>query len=343
MTRRFHLLHLACMALVAASFTIGLIQPTVAAAEVERTKIEEPANPSGRLAISPARLESDVQPGVRTVVRVQLTNEGDEALDVTVSATDLGAASNPQSLASRVEDGEFGAADWFQSEVTDILIEPFERVSFDVVIDPPVDAPVGTNMGGIVVDGSTATGEPGTADNEGVFNIEGLIQAFLTVPGPVKHDVRITDVDVRDSFVVGKRRLAVWELTLDNRGTVNEHVQGTFDVRSIFGNSATKIPIKDTIVLRGSKRVIRIVWDDVPWIGRFSPDVRLRADDAKRITAAGEAVTVFPWWIPLVIAALIVGPALLLWWRRRQEWKTYLDDEDHGADDEWDDDPTLAR
>lgn len=314
-----------------------------AAAAVERTSGSPSANPSGRLIISPARIEADAEPGVPDTTRITLTNDSEETFDVSIRSTDVGAAADPTSVAAPVERGEFGAGDWIRAELKDMRLEPFETIEFDVILTPPVDAPVGTNLGGIIVDSTGAEGAIGTADADGAFRVQGLIQTFLTIPGPVDHQLRIRDVDVRTSLLLGSNRFAVWDVTFENRGTVNEHVNGTLDVRSIFGSSADRMPIKEILVLRGGTRTTRIVWRDVPWVGAFTPEVRVRGDDAKPLTAKGERVTVLPWWVPVMIVASIVVPALLLWWRRRREWRRYMDDEQWVDDDAVPDDGTLMR
>ncbi|MCB0879818.1 MAG: hypothetical protein KDC46_12670 [Thermoleophilia bacterium] len=339
-TRYFR--HFSCAALL-----FVLLMPvfsTTADAAVERKILGPNDEPSGLVIVSPFRIEEDVQPGVRKTIQMTLTNDSDKEVDITLTPTDLAASSNPRSFIQKVEDGEFGAGDWLVPEIIDDRLAPWEQIKFDLVIDPPTSAPVGTNMAGLSVDTALAEGEPGTGDQQtGVARAEALVQIFLTVPGPVEHKLRIVDVDVRDTLVLGSQRFVVWDITYRNDGTVNEHVEGTFDVRSIFGNSAHREPIESSLVLRGSTRTQRIVWRDLPWVGAFTPEVKVRGDDAKLISATGERVIVFPWWLPVIILLLVVAPAVWIWWRRRQEWKLYLDDEDWDDDYAFDDDQDAIR
>ncbi len=306
--------------------------PTAAGAKVVRVDLGPNDDSTGLVIVSPFRIEQDVQPGVRQTIEMTLTNDSDQAVDITVTPTDLEASADPRNFVEKTEDGEFGAGDWLIPEVTDDRLEPWEQIQFDLVIDPPTDASVGTNLAGLSVDTALAEGKVGTADQlTGALRAEALVQIFLTVPGPIKHDLRILDVDVRDTLVLGSQRFVVWDITYRNAGTVNEHVSGSVDIRSIFGNSAHRERLEESLVLRGSTRTHRLIWRDLPWVGAFTPHVKVRGDDARTIRATGERVIVFPWWLPLVLGALIVLPAIWLWWRRRQEWKLYLED------DSWDD------
>ena len=315
---------------------LGLVGPgaSTAGAEIKRETLQANPKPSGQLMISPGRLEFDAEPGVRTTYDIMLTNDSGDGVDISVLTTDLGQSADPRSVATKVEQGEYGAGDWLTSEVEHIRLAAWERVTFQLVIDPPLDAPVGTNFAGLVIDSTVADGEIGTEDSTSAFRIEGLIQIFPTITGAIKHDIRVTDVKVRDALVIGSQRFATWDVTFENNGTVNEHVTGSVTIRSMFGNAAHRVDIKELLVLRGAKRTQRVIWRDLPWVGAFTPEVRVRGDDARLVKASGERVVVLPWWLPFAIVVAILAPAGWLWWRRRREWLQYLDEEiwdDEGA------------
>jgi len=293
-------------------------------------EIRQPTNnPSGLLYVTPNQVEIDVVGGERSVIEVELFNDDpDQVVDVSMLTADLGPASDPKSLADRVEDGEFGAGDWVSFEVEDVRLQPFEAITFEAYIDPPDNAPIGTNLGAISVRATGEGGEIGANDNSGAVQVDAIIQLFLTIPGPIDHDLKVTDVDVRDTLLLGSHRFAIYELTFTNNGTVNEHVSGTLDIKSLFGNTAHRAKIDDLIVLRGSTRTTRVVWRDLPWVGMFTPHARVRGDDAKLQTAVGERIYIMPWWLPVIVVLGLLLPPLFVWWRRRREWKHYLDDED---------------
>lgn len=315
-----------------------LVAPSLAGAAVAR-ELRPNDDPSNVVSTSPPRMEFDVTPGQRRAERISIYNDSEFAQDISVSSSDFGATDDPKSIGDRVEDGEFGAGDWIVPEVAELRLAPFERIEFDVVIDPPIDAPSGTNLGAVVVRALAAGGKVGAADDTGAVVVDALVQVFLTVPGPVQHDLRITDIDTRDTFNFGSRRVTSWDVTFRNDGTVNEHVEGSVDVQSLFGTRADRIKIEPLLVLRGSTRTVRVVWRDVPWVGAFTPKVIVRGDDARAKTRLGERLVVLPWWVIPAILAAIVLPLAWIWWQRRRDWKLYLEHEDElddPLDDPWD-------
>lgn len=317
------------------------VRTNTADAAIERSIREGRTDPTGLLNVEPNRIELDVEPGVQATAAIRLFNDNpDETIDVTLEASDYGATADPKNIGEDVEDGEFGAGDWITFDASELRMEPYEDIELLAYITPPTDAPVGTNLAAIKVRGTVADGDVGASDQQDVIQVEGLIQTFLTVPGPVEYDLRITDIDTRSTFLIGDNKFAVYDITFANGGTVNEHVSGSVHIRSIFGNTADRIEIDDLIVLRGAKRTTRVVWRDVPWAGVFTPELRVRGDNAKLVTQQGEPLVVFPMWLPVLIGAAVLLPPLFIWWRRRQEWKQYLDED---LDEEDWDDPDLVQ
>lgn len=333
------------LVIVAAALVGVAAAPSPADAVVERT-IGRSDAPSNKVRISPPRMELDVRPGARMVEQIKIVNDSPEPQDITITPKDFAASSDPRSLGDAVEDGEFGAGDWLTPEVRDLRLAPFERVNFDLIIEPPVGAPAGTNLGALLIRSMKADGKPGTDDNEaGTVVIDALMQVFLTVAGPVDHQLEITEVETRDAYQFGSNRLVSWDVSFRNDGTVNEHVEGTLDVQSVFGTRAERIKIEPLLVLRGATRTVRIIWRDVPWVGAFTPKVVVRGDDARSLDRTGARTVILPWWVFPLLAVLVFGPILWMWLARRREWKHYLehegaddadDDEADGFDDPWD-------
>jgi hypothetical protein len=305
--------------------------PASAHAVVER-ELRPNDTPTNQLRISPPRIELDVVPGKRAVVPISITNDSPNPQDISLTPKDFAASSDPKQIGNAVEDGEFGAGDWITPELRDVRLKPFERISMNVVIEPPIDAPTGTNLGALLVRGVLASGPIGALDQKSSVVIDALLEVFLTVAGPVEHTLSITSVDTRDSYRFGSNRLIAWDVTFRNDGTVNEHVEGSLDVQSIFGNRAARVKIPPLLVLRGASRTLRLFWRDVPWVGAFTPKVVVRGDDARTQERTGSRTIVLPWWVFPLIAVLVLGPAIWLWLARRRDWKRYLELEDQDAD-----------
>lgn len=321
-------------ALFAALVTLGLLlclAPTSLAAPT-RIAGSPSSEPTGRLFISPGRVERDVQPGVRSTIKIRLTNDSDGPFDISLRTSDTGPAESPFSVASAVENGQYGAGDWLTPEIIDLRLDAWETIEFNLIVDPPDNAPVGTSMAGLIFNSGVAEGAIGTADSTSMFKVEGLIQIFLNIPGPIKNDLRIVDVTTRDSVMLGNQRFVVWDVTFANYGTVNDHVSGELVARSIFGNAAQREKISNLLVLRGGKRTTRVVWRDLPLVGAFTPHVRIQGDDQKVTKKSGKRIVILPWWIPAGILVLIIVPMLTMWLRRRREWQQYLEQDEETWD-----------
>lgn len=321
----------ACAAFVAA---VCLVAPTLASAAIER-EILTNAEPTNLVNISPIRLENDVQPGVRTTERITIFNDSSSVVTVKAKVVDLGPPKDETILAEPVLDGyKFGAKDWVTSELDETTLQPFEKIRFDVVIDPPVDAPVGSSYAGVEFQfegkGTADAGNGGKV----ALRFTTMLQVLLTVPGPVEHDLKLLRADARDMFHFGSTAFVTYGLLYENAGTVSEHVNGEIQITSLFGNKVKKIDLGERALIRGARGTDRAVWTDPPMFGIFTATATIRGDDGKESSKEiGRVVLLPPWWVIALVVASLVLPPVYLWWKRRQEWKLYLEDEEEELED----------
>lgn len=324
---------------LALTIALLVVLPAPLAHAMKRVQLPTDAQGSGLFSVAPDRYEGDVHPGKTTTVTMRLTNETGSPVQVTLNATDLAAAADLTSLIEMVDDGKYGAGSWLEFEQKTFRMEQREQVEFGVKVMPPLDAPVGTNLAGVQVEAvaiSDDASTPGTAVN---FRIEGLAQIFVIVPGEIRHDTRIVSAKVSDSFLFHGSGFVAYEVEFENRGNVNDHVSGEIAVRSMFGNAVESLPINETIVVRGSRRIARVIWPSPPRFGRFVGHAQVTSD-SKNLRAKTSAVVILPpWWWFVAFFVVIVLPLIYTMWQRRRAWRAYLADEfdDENFDDAaWD-------
>lgn len=308
--------------------------PGAALAEIERT-VGSNGEPSNLVNISPIRFELDVQPGVRTVQRVSVTNDSDQPVKVTTDVVDLATSRDKSLLAVPADDAAFGASEWVTAELRETVMKPFENIKFDVVIDPPPDAPVGSSYAGVEfsIAGDVDGIQPGEQAPQIGLKIVSVLQLLLNVPGEVRNDLRLIEAETRNSFQLGGQGFVSYGIRYRNDGTVNDHAQATLTVESLFGNEVTKLRFRDLTIIRGGTRSDRVVWSDTPRFGVFSATVRFHGDDDEVIVRdLGRVYLLPPWWLVALIVMTLTVPPIYLWWRRRREWMLYLEHEDEDED-----------
>jgi hypothetical protein len=309
---------------------VGFAVPSDAAVTREQLSNAEPTN---LVNISPIRIDRDVSPGDHLVEPVTIFNDDPDPASIKINVIDLGPPKDETLLTEPIFEGsaEFGAKDWITPDVTSLDLKPFEKVKFDVVIEPPADAPVGSSYAGLqfVIADTQAK-----VDKSAVgIKISSVMQILLTVPGAVTQKLTLLDAQTRDAFHVGSTSFVTYGARYKNDGTVSDHVKGKVVVTSIFGNKAEELPIKERTLIRGATGSSRLVWSDPPAFGIFTSKLELQGDDGKVITKdLGRVILLPPWWLIALIVALIVIPPVYLWWRRRREWMLYMEDEEWDAD-----------
>jgi hypothetical protein len=322
------------LALLSATL-VALVFAVPANAAIKREVLSN-AEPTNLVNITPVRIERDVNPGEHATERVTVFNDSSHPVALDANVIDLGPPKDETLLAEPLLTGtaEFGAKDWVTSEVDTTTLLPFEKISFDIVIEPPADAPVGSSYAGVefLVDNPESKPASGEAPQVGL-KISSVLQVLLTVPGPVTRKLTLLDAKTRDAFHIGDTSFVTYGVRYRNDGTVNDHVKGAITVTSLFGNEVEKIDMRERILIRGAKGRDRKVWSDPPSFGIFTAKLTLQGDDGKVITKdLGRVYLLPPWWLIALIVAVLVLPPVYLWWRRRREWLLYMEDEEWDAD-----------
>jgi hypothetical protein len=314
--------------MVLAALAATFVLPSIANAEV--TRVQGGGKLNGRFGVSPDKKEIEVDPGTTQVLRMHLENRTQRTVHVELLPTDI-EPTGDESFIRATKGTQFGAGSWLHPEIDQLDMKTGEIVEFDVTITPPVDAPVGTNFGGLIARVA------GRSEDKVSYYISALAQIYVTIPGKVKRDTKIVKAEVADSFLFHGSGFITYELTFANDGNVNDHIDGEIVVRSLFGNTVSSLDIRPYLVLRGSKRTVRVIWPKQPRFGRFSAQGRFHSDDRQQLTKDFPNVWISPeWWWYLIVILVLVCPAVYTWHSRRNSWKQYLDDEDW--DEEWADD-----
>ena len=307
-----------------------LLVPAAAQAEVRR-EILTNAEPTNLVNITPVRIEENVVPGERFVEELSIFNDSSQTVNVTNTVIDLGPPEDPTILGEPLDAGtfEFGASSWISVELDQVTLAPFEKVTFDVTVDPPDDAPVGASYGGIQFDIVGGNGDASaSSDQQVALKFQSILQILLTVPGDAQNDLKFLSAKTRDSFHVGDTSFVSYGLRYRNDGNVTEHVSGKVVIESLFGNTVKSIDLGERLLIRGATGSDRVVWSNVPFFGVFSATAEIKGDDGKiQRREMGRVVILPPWWVLALIAAALIIPPVWVWWRRRQEWLLYMDDE----------------
>ncbi|MBC7644075.1 MAG: hypothetical protein H7123_03035, partial [Thermoleophilia bacterium] len=320
--------------------------PAPQPAQTPCSTVFDQGHPNGRFSQSPDRTELDVVAGKTSYVLISLTNYIAQPVHITVAIVDVGPSRDATQLVSIVPRSEFSARSWITSPVTEANLQPLEQLKFYLKVTPPLNASVGTNMAGMTVQASPASGDSSKAIPGGAkvaFRFQGLSQLYFTVPGNTKYDTHVTGARVADSFVVGGRRVVEYELDVKNDGNVNDHVGGTVDIRSIFGNNTATLrmpnaksddPLQGYLLLRGAKRTIRVAWIDTPRFGYFRASANIKTPHSHLSKPFPAVVILPPWWVIALIIVALLLPFGYRWWQQRRDMQLLIASEL----DAWDDD-----
>lgn len=312
----------------------SLVGASVAAA---KCKIDPHPNTDKRGGIAglPARTETDITPGMPFEIELLFENRSGGPLRIALGTEDVVAAKNPGDSITTVEEGQFGASRWITLSDPACETQHGDVATVKATINPPADLGVGSYYAAV-----TAVPEKsaGSATSDGLkVNALGSValQLFLNVPGEENFDGVVVSTKSPKLLQRDRGSFVPIEIIFQNNGNTTDIIDGAVTFKTPFGTDAAIRSFKSTPVLRGGRRQLRLVWNNPPWLGRFTPTVSLRDERGKNTREiALDPIWVIPPWqyIAGLLLAIIFG-ILFRRWQKRDDWRDHLDDDEEYEDE----------
>lgn len=158
---------------------------------------------------------------------------------------------------------------------------------------------------------------------------------LITVDGDYDRAFELDRVDA-PMFIASRDE---YELTavVKNTGDVHGRLVGESVIKSPFGNTIAKLPVRTRLVLPGGEQFGTTIWDATPFFGIYKVRTKLMPDELDEPVLTDERwlIVLPPWWI-WVIAVVIIVIAVWLWRRRDVDYDWLDDDEFDELDDDHD-------
>lgn len=269
------------------------------------------------MALSPSRLVFETQPGDTTAADLTVYNQGDAALDLTITVGDF--------LVDDSDDATrtFAVVDWVRTEVDSLRLEARSQADIRVIVDVPPEAAPGGYQAGLFVLSAPSGSSP--------VAVSGRLGAALLIElapegRPLRREIQVSShaltVDFPDQLGLDSLFAPVGraETTVRNVGETFVRAVAVDRYRSWLAKDPTEHQATGTSVLRGADGRFTTTEPGLPWIGPASVTTEIvyerGAQDYATIVVQAETFVV-PWrllGLALVVAAALVGTIL---WRRR--------------------------
>lgn len=334
---------------------LGLITPIVLGAGAEQTIIStgirtvDPDEPIGRptyriipaiklnrsVSVAPARVDlTPARPG--HVYEVVFTIRNKRAYATTFFLEPLGVAApdDPTKVAEFLNDDDprmpSTAKSWLRPSVKRITLRSKQEAKVPVRIVVPANASAGGNFAALSI--YTAAGSKGTGAAALGLSTKVAVLMLATVPGNVHYGFKLSGPRGK-SLIIGHPKYQIHG-SVTNTGNTHERIIGQVRVRSLFGQTVARFPIRSRLVLPNGKVPLEATWKGTPWLGVYTIDVSLNPDHSKtpHIVRSLRVVALPPVWL-LVAFGLGLFVLTVLHFRHRRQLHNVADHEEDSLED----------
>lgn len=281
-----------------------LIMLTLAGGATAYT-IDKHSDPAtGKLAISPAKVEMQLDKGSSVVREVTVTNQTGETVTIMFSIENFRGSEDPGEafvLAEEDDDGR-SARDWLKSEIDSIVLKKDESITFRVDVNVPEDTLPGGYYAALV-----ATVTDGFEEEAPVSDEELPVSLFLIrVPGNIYEAGDIGELRISPFSTHGPVDIGI---VFNNSGDIHLQPEGRVRITNIFGQQVAEIPVDRWVVMPESAREKIVQWQNPSLLGRFTAEVELDYGPDDRRIVYSKNFWVVSW--PVVAALLVIVAAAI--------------------------------
>ncbi len=270
------------LGLLAALVFVGTFAPLANAAENES------------ITLSPTSKRYDVKAGTSITDELVVLNDGEVPFNFSVYANPYAVdpvTYNPDYSSTKANADVYR---WVSFAKTDYRADVRETVKVPFTVNVPKTASPGGHYG--VVFAEVQPNE----DVEQTISRKKRVGMIIRVTVDGKVNLAGTTKSIETNWFQNKAPLTS-NVTVENSGNTDFDTTVRYDVQDIFGNPRFQ-QTQSYVVFPETTRPIKVVWEDVPWLGLYKVNVAVTALD--ETTEHSSYVLMAPTWFVYTIIAI---------------------------------------
>lgn len=264
---------------------------------------------TGQLAISPTKVELDARPGETLSRDVKVANQTGDTVTIMFSVEDFEGSSDPSQATVFMGDevSDWGARDWLDPEVTSIVLQQGETITFRVRVTVPRNAEAGGRYAALFASPTTET----VVDEESTSGESGRVSCLflVRVSGYVFEAGNLDELKVPSLLEYGPVDFGI---IFNNESNVHQKPSGRVTVTNLLGRTVEDLPVTEWVVLAESSRMTNVQWDSRYLFGRYTATAEISYGTTGETLVASKSFWVIPWKLLLGAVAVIVVLIILI-------------------------------
>lgn len=262
------------------------------------------------LSISPAHFELMAQPGdLIKNNKLMLYNPGDQAIEAVITVEDFlpyGEEGQVQIVEPDLQRST-SLASWIKLKNDQIEIKPREQKIIEFDIEVPNQAEPGGKYSTVVIN----IGKDASVDQAGGAAMKQKIASLvlLSVAGQIEENLVIKKFVGPNFQEYGPVNFSLY---LENMGTVHLRPRGFVTITDWRQKKIVDLPIPQSAVIPGARRIINLSWNEKNIVGRFQATVVGTCGSTNEPISATLTFWVWPWKLSILILIILLGLLIIL-------------------------------
>jgi hypothetical protein len=308
----------AILILVGGIFIIG----QVFAYTITQTTVED----RNDFVVEPAKQEVILDPTQTEVRYIGVTSRIKTPTTFRVEIEDIIGSQDPNTpvLLLGGDKSPYSLKDYLHPDIHEFTLKFGEHISIPITIDLPKPASPGGFYAAAII--SNAPSKEGTSTTnvqsqaKTISRIGSLF--FVRVTGPVNQNGHLADFKIKDSKPIYERGNLTFQIYFKNEGNVHLVPYGTIDIKNMWGQTITTVPVDAYFSLPQSLRYREVFWSDPLAFGRYSATLHLHRGYGDTVDEKTISFWIIPYkYLLIALLVILILVALIYFFVKNFEWK----------------------
>lgn len=274
--------------------------------------------------LEPAKQEVDLDPGTSDTRSISITSRISTPTTFEVTTEDIIGSEDPTKPVILLggDKSPYSLKDYLHPDTDQFTLNFGQKITIPVSIDLPKTAAPGGFYAAVIVSNapSKIASSTGQASAITISRIASLF--FVKVNGPVNQSGQLTDFKIKESGPIYQNGNLTFEIYFKNDGTVHLVPYGTIDIKNMWGQIVSTIPVDAYFSLPQSLRYREVAWSDPAALGHYTATLHLNRGYGSTTDERTIGFWVIPYKIILItLLIIIILVGLIYFFVRNFEFK----------------------
>ncbi len=259
--------------------------------------------------VEPTKQEIILNPGEVDTRSVYITSRIKTPTAFRVEIEDIVGSEDPNTPVILLggDRSPYSLKDYLHPDIQEFTLKFGDKIQIPINVNLPSTAAPGGFYAAVIISNAPSKEGTSTAGISSTKVISRIASLFLVrITGPVNQNGHLDDFKIKDPKPIYQKADLTFQIYFKNEGTIHLVPYGTIDIKNMWGQVVSTVPVDAYFSLPQSLRYREVQWNSPLAIGRYTATLNLHRGYGDTVDQKIIAFWIIPWKIIIITLLIII-------------------------------------